>query len=486
MNMVGANANVVTHAVMAAWVPFVLLLFFITTPRRAVVISFVGAWLFLPVYGYSLPGLPDFTKTTASGYAIMLGIVLFDAGRLVAFRPSIYDLPMLVWLLCPLVSAPMNDLEVYDGLSLSLQETATWGLPYFIGRLYFTDVEGLHDLALGIVIGGLIYVPFCILEARLSPQIHKYVYGFFPHTNWQQTKRWGGWRPNVFMQHGLMVGMWMGGATIVASWLWFSGAMKRLWLFRMWQVAVVLGATAVICKSSGALVLMMGGLGFLVAMYMTGTRLVLALALSVPVTYVTARVKGWDASEIVDMVATVSVERSESVAYRVEAEVLLLERALEQPIFGWAGWGRNKVESQDDVRHSYATDSMWIIAIGVRGLVGLIGLGFAVVAPPWIMVRYVGPAVWRRPEYGAVAAIAAIVLINAYDNMFNAMLNPVFIIAMGGVMGFGLRRQNAALPDPPHHQPMTPEFHAPPDLPSPGAPPTTTLPPEDQRRAPWG
>ena len=30
-----------------------------------------------------------------------------------------------------------------------------WQLPYLIGRLYFSDAEGLRELAIGIVIGGL-------------------------------------------------------------------------------------------------------------------------------------------------------------------------------------------------------------------------------------------------------------------------------------------------------------------------------------------
>jgi hypothetical protein len=44
----------------------------------------------------------------------------------------------------------------------------------------------------------------------------------------QQTMRFGGWRPTVFMEHGLMVGMWMSMAAMIGLWLWWTGTLKRV------------------------------------------------------------------------------------------------------------------------------------------------------------------------------------------------------------------------------------------------------------------
>jgi len=99
--------------------------------------------------------------------------------------------------------------SVYDGFSEIVRAFIGWGLPYLIGRVYFNDLESLQELAVGIFIGGLIYIPFCWFEVRFSPQLHKWVYGFRQHS-FIQNVRDGGYRPMVFMQHGLMVGMWMG------------------------------------------------------------------------------------------------------------------------------------------------------------------------------------------------------------------------------------------------------------------------------------
>ncbi|MBV5327317.1 MAG: hypothetical protein JZU65_06720, partial [Chlorobium sp.] len=83
-----------------------------------------------------------------------------------------------------------------------------WGVPFLAGRIYFKDESTIKDLHRGIIIGGLIYMVLCLYEIRMSPQLNNMLYGFFPHS-WVQHLRYGGFRPIVFMQHGLMVALWM-------------------------------------------------------------------------------------------------------------------------------------------------------------------------------------------------------------------------------------------------------------------------------------
>lgn len=56
-----------------------------------------------------------------------------------------------------------------------------------------------------LVIAGLIYTVPMLYEIRMSPQLHTIFYGYFPHSFGQQA-RGGGFRPVVFMGHGLLVG----------------------------------------------------------------------------------------------------------------------------------------------------------------------------------------------------------------------------------------------------------------------------------------
>lgn len=145
--------------VVIAWIPTVLYLFQRFPPQRAVIVSFIAAWLFLPVINYTLPGIPDITKMNATCYGILLATVIYDAGRITSFKFGWLDLPMLIWCLCPLASSIANDLGLYNGFSAVLDQTMTWGVPYFLGRIYLANLAGLRQLAIGVFIGGLTYIP---------------------------------------------------------------------------------------------------------------------------------------------------------------------------------------------------------------------------------------------------------------------------------------------------------------------------------------
>src|SRR4051812_47822860 len=157
---------------MIGWIPTVFALFAYLPPRRAMITSFVGAWLFLPMASYPLPFLPDYTKMSATCVGVFLATLVFDTNRVLRFRPSWVDLPLAVFCGGAFVTSITNGLGVWDGSSNMLSQVITWGLPYFIGRLYCSDSRGLRELAVGIFIGGLLYVPFCLFEMRMSPQLH--------------------------------------------------------------------------------------------------------------------------------------------------------------------------------------------------------------------------------------------------------------------------------------------------------------------------
>src|SRR5436190_3142386 len=202
-----ARVTILVPIMLRGWVFLAILLFAIVPPRRAVLAAFILGWLFLPQAGVPLSGLPDLDKITATSMGAMLGVLLFDAQRLRTFRFSWVDLPLLAWCLVSIPAALVNDLGIYDGLSGLMHDTFIWAIPYFIGRLYFSDLASLRELAIGIFLGGLIYVPLCLWEIRMSPQLHYMVYGFYP-SFFGMAVRLGGYRPVLYMQHGWMVGLW--------------------------------------------------------------------------------------------------------------------------------------------------------------------------------------------------------------------------------------------------------------------------------------
>jgi len=326
-----------------------------------------------------------------------------------------------------------------------MYQTITWGLPYLSGRIYFSSPQGQRQLALGMLAGGLIYVPLCLWEIRMSPQLHATLYGFHQH-DWTQTLRFGGYRPIVFMQHGLMVGLWMGAATIIGLALWMSGGLRKLWGMPLSILAPVLLATTVLCKSLGATALVLATTVVLVAMRSLRTSLPMALLVCVPSTYVLLRTVGaWSGTGLTSLISQVNSERASSLSYRLEAEEQLRLKAAEKPILGWGGWGRSFVRLYDDPRRTETviTDSLWILVFGKHGVVGLGSLLLCFFVPVLALWRRCPPRLWANPGATLSWALALVLTMYALDSLVNAMENPVYLLIAGGLCGLAPARAPA-------------------------------------------
>jgi hypothetical protein len=439
-----ANGNLLVSIALFGWIPVVFYLFLSLPPRRAVSTSLLVGWLFLPVASYDLPGFFDYNKITATCLSVFLAAALLDKDkRLWNFRPTRFDLPMLVWCLCPLVTSLSNDLGVYDGLSAAIQQTILWGLPYIMGRAYFGDFKGLREFAIVLFIGGLIYVPLCLYEIRMSPQLHSTIYGFHQH-DFAQTMRLGGWRPTVFLQHGLAVGLFMCMTALIGAWLWYRMP-SRIFPGRSvgWLVVLLL-ITSVLVKSWGALVLLALGLLVLFLSTVLGTRvLAVLLLLSFPL-YIAARtVGGWSGDQLLALAQlSGSEERVESLLTRLRSEYYLMERAKLQPLLGWGAWGRSLVGDENNIVKTtegllvkVIPDSFWIVTFGMYGLLGLASITIAILMPLLLLMRRFPASSWATPEIAPVAVLAITLGLYMLDNLMNDMVNPLFILAAGGATG---------------------------------------------------
>jgi hypothetical protein len=487
---------------MLAWFPVVLVLFSKLPKHRAVLISFIAGVLFLPgildkkINADAPDPLPvpyvPLTKQNTICLAILVATALLDRRRLLAFSPGWVDVPMLLWCLCPFLSAlsngdppdPNGSSAFYDGFSQSRAQTLTWGVPWFIGRLYFTDAQRFRELLVGIVIGGLVYVPFCLLESRLSPQFHKWVYGYEQH-DFIQAVRPDGYRPTVFMEHGLAVGMWLVAAALLGCWLW-TGAGER-WLrlgkqkLPMVASAAVLLVTTVVIKSTGALALGIFGLVVLLAARRVSVPVALAVLLVVPPLYVFGRTSAgrdatgwlrmkfskwetedeaeldalearalkkpmvgwgwWTSEDVINRITEGSnKDRAKSLEFRLINEDRLMERAAQRPWFGWGGWNRAAIPVIEDPSEKdkdlVTADGYWIITLANRGWFGLVALYAAMLLP---VARLVVRHPWRPGPHVAYApALAAAVFVTLYmiDNLSNAMFNPVYVLLAGGLAGW--------------------------------------------------
>ena len=437
--------NWLVPAALFGFAPLVVILFTALSPVRAVLVAYLAGWMFLPVADLQLFGFFDYSKGTAVPLVVFLGVLAFDSRRLRGLRFTLFDLPVAFFCVAPFVSSLANDLGWYDALSALTYQTITWGLPYLTGRLYFSSPQGLRRLGYAMLAAGMVYAPLCLWEIRMSPQLHATVYGFHQH-DWTQTMRFGGYRPMVFMSHGLMVGLWMAAASLVGIVLWMSGAARRVWGIPLSLAVPTLLVTTVLCKSFGAIALLFLAAPALVAMRSLRTSLPMALLLCLPPTYVLLRTVGaWSGAELTGLVAELSPERANSLSFRLEAEEQLGLKAMEKPLLGWGGWGRSFVRRFEELERTdtVITDSLWMLVFGKTGAFGLASLLLFFLVPVLALWRRCPPRLWASPRAALPWALGLVLTLYAFDSLVNAMVNPVYFLIAGGLCGLAPARSAA-------------------------------------------
>ncbi|MGD0540780.1 MAG: O-antigen ligase domain-containing protein [Tepidisphaeraceae bacterium] len=452
--MFAMRGNLLVPIALFGYIPFCFLLFAILPPRKAVIYNFIVAWLFLPMSDLPLHGFTDYNKMSAACVGVLVGAFVFDIDTILAFRPSIWDIPMFVWCTCPFISSYYNNLGPYDGLSGIAYQTTDWGLPYFIGRIYFNDLKGLRELAHGIILGGLLYVPLVWYEIRMSPQLHRIVYGYTQY-EFAQSKRYGGWRPMVFMQHGLAVSMWMTTAAMTAFWLWWSKAVDRVMHIKMGWVALILFGTAAATHSVGAIALMGIALTVLWLTRVTRWSIWIILLSFGPPTWIFLRTTDlWTGRDAVEFLNQHDSRSAQSLEVRLISERVLVDRALESPIYGWTGWklyDKNEQEGEHGV-----PDQMWVIAFGKYGLIGLTSMTISLLMPVLLLAWRIPVRYWSHPGAAPAAALGVLLTQHMSDLCFNAMVNPIFILCAGGLTGMAFSLRRSAQQMPTHSNYMTP------------------------------
>ncbi len=419
---------------MFGFVPFVMWLFSKYSPRRAALAGFLLGWMFLPDYTYHLPGgLPSWSKTFAASFAVLLSAVIFDGKRFSQFRPIVPDYLMIFWCLTPFFASLSNGLGLYDGFSSAKNYFTAWGAPYLVGRLYFTSWDAVRDLLWGLFLGALIYAPLCWLEQAISPQLHKLVYGFHAH-DFIQSIRAIGYRPTVFMQHGLMLGMWMAGGTLAGLILWrWDGTVKKLWGFPMKPLVLGVLVTTIACQSMGALGLLFVGYGLLAMSRKFRTKLPILVFALFPVFFLTLNVQEkWDGYAIADFFRKFSADRAASFEYRVINEEMLVKKAAQRPLFGWGGWGRSRIYNEDGKDIS-VTDSYWIIVFGTTGMVGLAGFSAILLYPILGFLYRYRLKDWGKPEVARAVPLMMFLVLYFFDCMVNDMKSPVYTLIIGSL-----------------------------------------------------
>lgn len=434
--------------------PVVVYVLFRLMPRDwAIATSMLAGYLLLPTRaGIDLPGLPAITKDAVPVLSVGL-MLLLGVGRTSGDGPDLrrgkargrvwfLALVALVAVVSPVIMTVTNSeplfygpvtipgMRPYDTASVILT-TSVLMLPFFIARRYFVTTESHVTLLKAVTLAMLLYSLPTLFEVRMSPQLNTMIYGFFPH-DFVQHIRAGGFRPLVFLQHGLWLALIFAMSVIAAVALWrhrlSEGGRSQQWLFAAIYLLIVL----VLCRSLGALAL---ALLILPVALMAGVRLQLLMAGLVGAAvliYPMLRGAGIaPVDEIVEVFASVDAERAASLQFRLDNEDVLLDRAAEKPLAGWGTWGRNQIYDPETGQVTSITDGAWVIVIGTAGWLGYIGQ-FGLLTVPILLMAL------RRKTQGAspaTAGLALVLAVNLIDLIPNATLTPITWLIAGALAG---------------------------------------------------
>jgi hypothetical protein len=316
-------------------------------------------------------------------------------------------------------------LRPYDALSAAAYKAIDL-IPFLLGYNLLKGSRAQHEILRTFVIAALGYSLLMLIEIRLSPQLHTWVYGFFPHSFGQQIRD-GGFRPVVFLGHGLLVAIFMALAVIGATHL--VKARSRILKAPALPILIYLFVILILCRSFGALILAVMAIPLLLACKEKTVGLACAFTALTVLAYPALR--GADivpVQWVADSVASYSPERSGSFQTRIDNENALLVKAGQKALFGWGGYGRNRVYDEFTGRDTSITDGTWIIIVGTYGWIGYIA-AFGLLCMPMVA------SLFRRERIKpATAALSLVLAINLLDLLPNSSLTPLTWLIAGSLI----------------------------------------------------
>jgi len=434
-----------------SWPVVTLALFAVFGPARGLLASCIAGYLLLPNVAIVIAdGLPAIDKNGVVAGSCLLAALTLAPGPISRFRPHWLDLLPALGFVVWGVSSLVNGLGIKDAL-LEWWDFATMALTvYLLGRVYLRDLRSLRDLAFMLVAGAMVYAPLAVVEMRMSPRINTWVYGFDYGAFYELRRNLefvgisiGGFRPRVMLPAGLALAIWMAAGTAMAWALLLGGFRDRILKVPLGLTAGVLLVITILCRGTGASVLMLTGIAALCLTRWSGWKRVTLWLPAFVGLYISTALLG-EFLPIREVLVDLSGDlfgsvRQGSLDFRLRHEGALVSRAMEAPLFGWGGWDRNRVNIEvatELLGKASVTDGFWIIALGKKGLLGLLGTYGWMILPASLAVLAVARARTSPQLLFLVLGLAAWSYLLALDQLFNGFVNPAQALVAAALTSF--------------------------------------------------
>jgi hypothetical protein len=429
------------------WIPISLYMFTRERPTRAATHVLLWGMMWLPeAAAFDFPALPPLSKYSISAICALVGLYWKSRSRLRAARFGRgYDIIVFILILAEIGTVITNQdplrygswktvdlpaFTAYDGLSAAVRDFLEVCIPFLLGRALIRTRRDLVDVLSICVVAGLIYSLPIFWELRMSPMLHQNVYGFQSRTDWLQNLRGGGYRPTVFMGHGLVVGFFMFICTTAAVTLHRAGK-RELWGIPLGYVVLFMFGVLLVEKAAAALIY--GAVGYVLIRWLgvkNQMRVLMVLALIV-VSYPISRVTNvFPTQALLSAAGTMGKDRAESLQFRFDNEDILVAKGSERPLFGWGGFSRERVYDAETGKDIVVQDGYWIALFGTHGTVGFVCF-FALLLWPIYQAARNMKRITSRSDRTLLAGLGFIVAVCAVNMLPNMSLPnlPLFFAA---------------------------------------------------------
>ncbi|MCC1491375.1 hypothetical protein [Cognatishimia sp. F0-27] len=457
--------NVIALAALAIWPLVAVMLFSRMRFDQALIWTLLVGYLFLPERPavFDLPAFPALHKHNIPALAAFL-IILQKGGLKGSLLPEniVGKMLVLTFVFSPVMTVLSNGEPVFFGqiglpglglkdmIALPIEQFLLI-LPFLLARQHLVSGGAQRELLKALMVGGLVYSLFMLIEMRLSPQLNLWVYGFYQH-QFGQSVRAGGYRPVVFLYHGLWVAFFVM-TSVVAAWsLWRLDEQGNK--TKLLMAAGYLTIIIVLAKSLGALLFAVMLIPLVIVLSPKAQIRVAILLGSIALAY--PLLKGADLvpqDRMLAAAASVDPQRAGSLEFRFDNENTLLERAYIKPVFGWGSWGRNHILDPVTGFILTVTDGRWIIVIGVYGWVGFMA-EFGLMLLPLILMWREAVAPRRDKISPMIAPLSLILAVNMLDMIPNATLTPLSWLIAGALTGYAEKLRAARLAAGPVETPV--------------------------------
>ena len=436
--------NAFAYLVFFSW-PIVVLWLLIRYPtKKAIFISIVLTTLLLPsAFSADVPLLPPLDKDNITGLSLILFLFLMRK-KFRIFQPGLSTILFIGYFIVIAITVELNAIPIiiigskylpgltYHDIFSTIIRLIIYTMPFFLGRYFSTSLKDTEIFFKIMVVMALVYTLPMLFELKMSPQLHNIFYGYQP-SQFVQEIREDGYRPMVFVGHGLGLAFWMS-TCILAAVALLKNKIRSTILSPV-VVVCYLFVVLIFCKTWSAAAYAVLGMFFILKLrpstQVKWSFIIAAIVILYPIAKVNEVIPE---KEIISTISQYNPARAQSLEFRFQNENEMLAHALEKPFFGWGSWGRNRIYSKWDGRDLSVTDGRWITELGTNGWIGFL-FYYAILLTPLYYALKTFKYIKEPKDQVYFAALSIILAICIIDSIPNTGMGPMHLFLAGILLG---------------------------------------------------